>query len=393
MINKQPTIFLIVGESGCGKTTIVKELENRYGLKTINSYTTRPRRKPNEEGHIFITPEEFYFPSNQNYFAGIVGYTEFNGHKYFATSDQVDDCDTYVIDVEGIKTIKKLYKGKKQIKVIYISVPEEERFKRMTDRQSAKEAEERIKHDRIAFKDVYDYVDFIVSNHELETCIEAIYQYIQWNSPRKLVVGIDVDNVLNNLTEVWIKVLNSKYNYDVKLSDVKHYNIRKAYPTLTDKQLFEPLYNDKFWRMTKPPKGSQKWLRKLNDEYDVRLVTSTHPATVLQKYKYIKRYFPYIKFDQIEIVHDKKRYKMDVLVEDYDENLKYGDFVRILITYPWNKSINDEVFKIKRVQDWHGIYNAIKNIKPCGKDVEDVECFDCNESYDSNGVIVCGHKR
>ena len=167
--NKNETMFLIVGESGSGKTTIVKELESRYGLKTINSYTTRPRRTQNEDGHIFITPEEFYFPSNQKYFNNIVAYTEFNGHKYFATSDQVDECDTYVIDVEGIKNIKRLYSGKKQIKVIYISVTEDERFKRMTERQSIKEAEERILHDRIAFKDVYNYVDFIVSNHNLET--------------------------------------------------------------------------------------------------------------------------------------------------------------------------------------------------------------------------------
>ena len=40
-------IFLIVGCSGSGKTTITEQLEQKYGLKSIQSYTTR---KPRYEG-------------------------------------------------------------------------------------------------------------------------------------------------------------------------------------------------------------------------------------------------------------------------------------------------------------------------------------------------------
>ena len=53
--------FLIVlcGKSGCGKTTIASLLQEKYNLKVIQSYTTRPPRYKNEEGHIFISKEEF----------------------------------------------------------------------------------------------------------------------------------------------------------------------------------------------------------------------------------------------------------------------------------------------------------------------------------------------
>ena len=51
-------IFLIVGCSGSGKTTITEQLEQKYGLKSIQSYTTRPPRYDGETGHIFISNEE-----------------------------------------------------------------------------------------------------------------------------------------------------------------------------------------------------------------------------------------------------------------------------------------------------------------------------------------------
>ena len=52
-------IICIVGRSGSGKTTAAEYLEELYGLKSIQSYTTRPKRKPNETGHTFVTEDEF----------------------------------------------------------------------------------------------------------------------------------------------------------------------------------------------------------------------------------------------------------------------------------------------------------------------------------------------
>ena len=56
---KDKYIVLIVGESGSGKSTICDELTKRYGLKQVESYTTRPRRSEDEDGHTFVSDEEF----------------------------------------------------------------------------------------------------------------------------------------------------------------------------------------------------------------------------------------------------------------------------------------------------------------------------------------------
>ena len=52
-------IFLIVGCSGSGKTTITERLEQKYGLKSIQAYTTRKPRYDGETGHTCVSDEEF----------------------------------------------------------------------------------------------------------------------------------------------------------------------------------------------------------------------------------------------------------------------------------------------------------------------------------------------
>ena len=52
-------LFLFVGRSSSGKTTIANILEERYGYKQVQSYTTRPPRYEGEVGHIFVNENEF----------------------------------------------------------------------------------------------------------------------------------------------------------------------------------------------------------------------------------------------------------------------------------------------------------------------------------------------
>ena len=107
-------IYLIVGCSGSGKTTIVNALEEKYGLRSIQSYTTRPKRSENETGHTFISDEEYDKLEN------IVACTEFCNYKYCATAEQIDENDLYVIDPTGVESLKSFYEGDKEFKIIYI---------------------------------------------------------------------------------------------------------------------------------------------------------------------------------------------------------------------------------------------------------------------------------
>lgn len=180
-------IFLIIGCSGSGKTAITEKLEELYHLKSIQSYTTRPPRYDGETGHIFVSNEEFDELTDK------VGYTEFAGYRYCATSEQVENNDLYVIDPKGVDFFMNAYKGSKTPEIIFIDSDLTTRYNRMVKRAEDKgdtfltavdKALNRIKTDVVEF---YDYthnnahVDFVVRNNKndnLNQVVDKIYNYI-----------------------------------------------------------------------------------------------------------------------------------------------------------------------------------------------------------------------
>ena len=180
-------IFLIVGCSGSGKTTITEQLEQKYGLKSIQSYTTRKPRYDGESGHTFVSDEEF------DKLTDMVAYTEFAGNRYCAIAEQVENNDLYIIDPKGVDFFMKAYKGSKTPKIIFISSNLTTRYERMVGRAETKgkshqEAIEsslaRIANDAGEF---YDYIqgqawiDYVCknnSNDKLEDVVDKIFDYI-----------------------------------------------------------------------------------------------------------------------------------------------------------------------------------------------------------------------
>ena len=121
-------LYLFVGKSGSGKTTIANALE-LHGYKQVQSYTTRPPRYDGELGHIFVNQDEF------DKLEDLVAYTKYGDYEYCATSNQLDECDIYVIDIPGVRTLLKKYKNESRpIRVIYFNTTVSTRIERMVDR-------------------------------------------------------------------------------------------------------------------------------------------------------------------------------------------------------------------------------------------------------------------
>ena len=144
--------LLLVGKSGSGKDTIAKILSDKYGLRQLKSYTTRPRRFTTEDTHTFVTklPEETETVK-------LIAYTEFNGFEYCATNVQVENSDIYVIDPDGVLYFMEHYCGSKKPVVVYIDMPWRKRFARMIGRKDGVfAAAKRIIHDHFKFKSLND---------------------------------------------------------------------------------------------------------------------------------------------------------------------------------------------------------------------------------------------
>lgn len=167
-------IYCIVGPSGSGKTTIAKRLAFTNGMSAVESYTTRPPRYPNEEGHIFVSDEEF------DALGEMCAYTEYNGYRYGVTPDIIEANDIYVIDPYGVKYLKEHYHGYKGVKAIRLVVEADICKQRMIERGDSNQyARSRLENDRkdFAIENEPAY-DFYVRNINRESTINAILDFI-----------------------------------------------------------------------------------------------------------------------------------------------------------------------------------------------------------------------
>ena len=126
-MNRVP-LFLLVGKSASGKSTLANLLEVRLGLRQLQSYTTRAPRFEGESGHTFISNAEF------DALTDVVAYTEYNGNRYCTTKEQLDNSDIYVIDVDGVDYLFRKYNTDRKIIVVYFDTSILTRIKRMRHR-------------------------------------------------------------------------------------------------------------------------------------------------------------------------------------------------------------------------------------------------------------------
>ena len=87
---------------------------------------------------------------------------------------------------------------------------------------------------------------------------------------RKLTVLCDADDTIENMSDHWIEKLNAKYDLSVKKTDIKAWDMRQAFPTLTSDQIYEPLKNPDFWSKIETIEDSVKYLQKIINEMDFK---------------------------------------------------------------------------------------------------------------------------
>ena len=191
---KAPMKIMIIGRSGSGKDTLARILTEKYGYRQLFSTTTRPRRTPTEDTHVFVTEEE------ANTMTDRVAETVINGYQYFATKGQLEESDIYVIDPRGLDCVCKnapdipLY-------VVYVEASQDTRLARAKSRAADAELAEKIFYSRQADEDA-QFSDFetviknkdafqkayptarvlrILANDNNDTsCVEAFAQMVDW---------------------------------------------------------------------------------------------------------------------------------------------------------------------------------------------------------------------
>lgn len=199
-IQNKPVKFLVVGRTASGKSTIVKEVCKKCGLKQVKSLTTRPPRPGEidnpECDHYFVSDEEFDDIINQK---GCAAYTEINGYKYATTFDELNNSDIYVIDPNGVDSLKAACGDRYKFIEIYIRVPYTTAKKRYMERGgTGVEFKSRYDKESGQFKEyenaqAFDY--HILNDGSIEESIEMMCRYISYEE------NINLSELNNNMNE------------------------------------------------------------------------------------------------------------------------------------------------------------------------------------------------
>lgn len=179
-----------------------------------------------------------------------------------------------------------------------------------------------------------------------------------------LRILIDMDDVMESLLSAWVAFLNKKYGLSVDPEDVVQWDMKESFPSLNNEELYRPLNLRSFWMTVRPKPGAEHYVKRLIDDgHQVFVCTSSHYRALQDKMEVVLfRYFPFLKWSNVIVTAHKYLIKADVLVDDGVHNLMSGDYRKILMDAPHNRSFAAEEHDMIRVNSWQEIYNVISQI-------------------------------
>lgn len=180
-----------------------------------------------------------------------------------------------------------------------------------------------------------------------------------------MIIACDLDCILNNLMDKTLEVYNTKSGKNIKMSDLITYNLHDCLNKDDADNIVNLWKNKSLWDSLSPIDGAKEGLQKLIDAGNrVYVVTATSPESFVWKMTWLKKYFPFFNTNNVIRMIDKSLFKCDILIEDCLEQLINHKLChRVCLDYPWNQTVNDGVYDIRRCKNWKEILEAIKQIE------------------------------
>lgn len=187
----KPKLIVISAPSGCGKTTIARELLRCHPEVEFSvSATTRPRRARETHGrdYLFLTKEEFEEKIRRN---ELVEWEEIYGNYYGTLKSEVervlreDKRMLFDVDVKGALTIKRRYP--RDTVLIFVKPPSLETLKqRLMKRNTEDETALQKRLERVPMELAEErHFDHAVVNDDLQRAVNEVEMIVGLNQPRQ----------------------------------------------------------------------------------------------------------------------------------------------------------------------------------------------------------------
>lgn len=172
-------------------------------------------------------------------------------------------------------------------------------------------------------------------------------------------IGIDVDNVINNLTECVLSIYNEDTGSDLKITDITDYDMTMFVKPELKENFYRYFSDDRVWERLQIKDGAADCIEEIAKKHEIYFVTSTYPENVNRKAKWLSEHIRGVDVDKRLIVcHNKPLLEgLDILFDDYEPNLR-GSYTRVLMDYAWNQKPVDRDMSIEEEIRWHSYFRV-----------------------------------
>lgn len=105
-------------------------------------------------------------------------------------------------------------------------------------------------------------------------------------------------------------------------------------------------------------------MKKLNQAYDIIIVTAADPSTVVEKWNWLQKHMPFITDKQFITCRRKNLLQFDLLIDDGPHNLvpaiAAGRKV-LCIPHPWNKKEREQ-YAMPVMSTWNGAKEVVEHL-------------------------------
>jgi len=179
-------------------------------------------------------------------------------------------------------------------------------------------------------------------------------------------IYLDMDEVSVDMLSYLCYQYNNKFNKDLKVSDIKTYNLLQY----IGEEGIQLIKEKGFFANLKPIKNSIETIRKLIDDGHIVFIISSpmNEFSVFEKYLWCKKYLPFFDIKNLILVGNKSELlsKIDgensVLFDDCPAYLREFNGIKIVMDREYNKELVIGVDYDYRVDGWDEFYEFVNGL-------------------------------
>lgn len=161
---------------------------------------------------------------------------------------------------------------------------------------------------------------------------------------------IDMDDVMADATGQFIRFYEKEFGSPITREQLNFKEEMEGFPAHHQKIVYRFIFQKDFFRTMEVKENAQEIVRKLNEKYELFIVSSAmeFPNSLNEKLDWLTEHFPFLHWKQFVFCGSKAVVYGDYMVDDMIHNLERFNGEKFIFTAPHNLQHNH----FSRLNNW-----------------------------------------